>query len=92
MSSGYRFTAEVSVYVVSSAYRRGIGRRLLSDLVDRAPALKLHVLVASIDANNAPSLALFGQFGFVETARLAEVGRKFGEWQTQLLLQRLVAP
>jgi L-amino acid N-acyltransferase YncA len=39
MSSGYRFTAEVSVYVVPTSYRRGVATRLLSELVERACAL-----------------------------------------------------
>jgi L-amino acid N-acyltransferase YncA len=47
--------------------------------------------MASIDANNAPSIALFERFAFVERARLADVGRKFGEWHTQLLFQRIIA-
>jgi L-amino acid N-acyltransferase YncA len=35
---------------------------------------------------NAPSIALFERFGYVEAARLTAVGRKFERWRTQLLL------
>ena len=73
-SSGYRFTGEVSVYVAPFAQRRGIGWRLLSTLFDEARARGLHVLVASIDSENAPSVALFERHGFVEAARLARGG------------------
>jgi phosphinothricin acetyltransferase len=89
-SSGYRFTGEVSVYVAPFAQRRGIAGRLLSTLFDEARARSLHVLVASIDSENAPSISLFERCGFVEAARLAEVGRKFGVWRTQLLLERIL--
>ena len=85
-SSGYRFTGEVSVYVARFAQRRGIAGRLLSALFDEARARDLHVLVASIDWENAPSIALFSRLGFAEAARLREVGRKFDRWRTQLLL------
>ena len=85
-SSGYRFTGEVSVYVARFAQRRGIAGQLLSTLFDEARARGLHVLVASIDSENAPSLALFSRLGFAEAARLREVGRKFDRWRTQLLL------
>ena len=85
-SSGYRFTGEVSVYVAPFAQRRGIAGRLLSALFDEARARDLHVLVASIDSENAPSIALFSRLGFAEAARLREVGRKFDRWRTQLLL------
>jgi L-amino acid N-acyltransferase len=89
-SSGYRFTAEVSVYVAPAAHRCGVGTRLVTELIDRAQAIGMHALVASIDAGNAPSVALFERLGFVECARLPEVGRKFGEWRTQVLLHRRV--
>ena len=90
-SSGYRFTAEASVYVARSARRRGVATGLLGALIDAPAAQRFHALAASIDAENAPSIALFERFGFSEAARLPEVGRKFAEWRTQLLLLRLRA-
>ena len=90
-SSGYRFSAEASVYVAPAAHRRGIGARLLAELLERATERGLHAVIASIDAENLGSVALFEQFGFVERARLPEVGRKFGEWRTQLLLARIMS-
>jgi phosphinothricin acetyltransferase len=85
-ASGYRFTLEASVYVARAAHRRGIGRRLMVALDDAARARRVHAIVASIDSENAPSIALFERFGYVEAARLTEVGRKFDRWRTQLLL------
>ena len=88
-ASGYRFTLEASVYVARAAHRRGIGRRLLAALDDAARARDVHAIVASIDSENAPSVALFERFGYVEAARLTEVGRKFDRWRTQLLLLKV---
>jgi L-amino acid N-acyltransferase len=85
-ASGYRFTLEASVYVARAAHRGGIGRRLMSTLDDAAQARGVHAMIASIDSENAPSIALFERFGYVEAARLTEVGRKFERWRTQLLL------
>lgn len=85
-ATGYRFTVEASVYVARSAHRRGIGRRLLAALEDAAKARGVHAIVASIDSENTPSIELFDRFGYVEAARLYEVGRKFEQWRTQLLL------
>ena len=85
-ASGYRFTLEASVYVARASHRRGIGRRLMTTLDDAARARGVHAIVASIDSENAPSIALFERFGYVEAARLTEVGRKFERWRTQLLL------
>ena len=90
-SSGYRFTGEVSVYVAPFAQRRGGGGRLVENACDEARERGLHALVASIDSENAPSIALFERFGFAEAARLDEVGRKFGAWRTQLLFALLLS-
>lgn len=76
-ASGYRFTLEASVYVARAAHRRGIGRRLVAVLDDAARARGVHAVVASIDSENTPRIALFERFGYVEAARLTEVGRKF---------------
>lgn len=87
-SNGYRFTAEASVYVGESARRRGVAAALLTALFDAPESRRFHAFVASIDAENSPSLALFERFEFSEAARLPDVGRKFDGWRTQLLLLR----
>lgn len=89
-ASGYRFTTEASVYVAPLAYRRGIGRRLLARLCEAARERNDHAIVASIDADNAPSVALFEREGFREVGRLDGVGFKFGAWRTQLLFLLLL--
>ena len=88
-ATGYRFTLEASVYVARASHGRGIGRRLLGALDDAAQACGAHAIVASIDSENAPSIALFERFGYVQAARLTEVGRKFEQWRTQLLLLKV---
>lgn len=88
-ASGYRSTLEASVYVARGSHRRGIGYRLLAALDDAARARDVHAIIASIDSENAPSIALFERFGYVEAARLTEVGRKFDRWRTQLLLLKV---
>ena len=84
-SSGYRHTAEVSVYVDPHAQRRGVARRLVTALHDWATTAGLRAIVASIDSENAASTRLFESLGYGEVARLPEVGRKFDRWRTQLL-------
>ena len=77
---GYRLTMEHSIYVNQTAQGKGIGKALLADLIERAKAAGVHVLVGAVDADNAASLALHARFGFTETGRLPQVGFKFGEW------------
>jgi phosphinothricin acetyltransferase len=87
-SSGYRFTLEASVYVDPRVHRRGVATRLLGALESCAIERGAHVILASIDAANQPSIALFERSGYSEVARLDEVGWKFGQWRTQLLLSK----
>jgi len=89
-SSGYRFTVEASVYVDPGCQRRGVATTLLRALEDRARSLDKHAIVASIDSENRPSIALFERCDYIEAARLPEVGRKFGGWRIQVLLLKIL--
>ncbi len=85
---GYRFTVENSVYVAEGARRRGIASAILGDLVERAAALGKHIIVAGIAGENEVSIRLHRKHGFVESARMAEVGFKFGRWLDLVFMQR----
>jgi phosphinothricin acetyltransferase len=60
----YAATAELSVYVAAAVQRRGVGRRLLHEAIERAPGLGLNTLLGFVFAHNTPSLALFERAGF----------------------------
>jgi phosphinothricin acetyltransferase len=49
-----------------------------------------HVMVAAITADNTTSLRLHGRHGFVESARMPELGYKFGRWHELVLMQRFL--
>ena len=85
--SGYRLTVENSVYVHPDRQREGIGSAILLDQIERAKALGLHVIVAGIDAEQTPSLALHYKHGFREVGRFPEVGRKFDRWLEAIFMQ-----
>jgi L-amino acid N-acyltransferase YncA len=77
---GYRFTAEVSVYVAAEHRGQGVGKQLLPPLIEAGRARGLHVLVASIDSENDASIRLHTNNGFKTVGMLAEVYTKFGHW------------
>jgi L-amino acid N-acyltransferase len=87
---GYRGTVEHSIHVHEGHWGRGIGRALLDELMERAQAGGLHVMVGAIDADNADSLRFHERLGFIEVARMPEVGQKFGRWLTLVLMQRIL--
>jgi phosphinothricin acetyltransferase len=87
---GYRFTVENTVYVRHDRQRRGIGRALLADLIERAAALGHRTVVASISADQAASIALHRAAGFSDAGRLKLVGYKFGQWLDCVYLQKML--
>jgi phosphinothricin acetyltransferase len=85
---GYRHTVEDSVYLVAGHQGRGIGAELLSTLIAAARESGAHVMMASIEAANAPSITLHARHGFEVVGTAREVGRKFGRW-LDLTMMRL---
>ena len=92
MWPGYRHTREHSIHVAAGHHGRGLGRLLIESLVDRARIAGVHVLVAGVDATTEGSLRFHERMGFVEVARMPEVGRKFDRWLDLVLLQRIIDP
>jgi phosphinothricin acetyltransferase len=87
---GYHFTVENTVHVHGDHHGRGIGRRLMATLLDRARDAGLHVMVAAVDGENDGSIRFHESLGFVQVARMPELGRKFDRWLDLVLLQRVL--
>lgn len=86
---GFRYTVEHSVYVHPAHQGKGLGRKLLSRLIDEARLCGKHVMVAGIESQNRASIRLHQSLGFTATAQMPQVGVKFGRWLdlTFMLLQ-----
>ena len=85
---GYRFTVEHSVHVRADRRAHGIGAAIVAELLRRAAALKKHVMIAGIDADNIASIRLHERLGFEKVAHFREVGWKFGRWLDLVFMQR----
>lgn len=87
--SAYRFTLEDSIYVAPQVARRGVGRALLTRLVERCSVLGYRQMVAVIgDSANAPSIRLHEIVGFTRIGVQPAVGFKHGRWVDCVLMQR----
>jgi L-amino acid N-acyltransferase YncA len=84
-------TLEDSVYVHHDFHRRGIGSRLLTELIDAARQKGLRSILANISADQSPSIRLHEKFGFRQVAHLQQVGQKFNQWFDAVYLQLLLA-
>jgi len=84
---GYQYTVEHSVYVVEKAIGKGVGGKLLTELIRLAKEQGIHVMIGAIDADNAGSIAFHERFGFVTTGTIREVGYKFDHWLDLVFMQ-----
>ena len=88
--TAYQFSAENTVHVAAEARGRGVGKLLMPPLIEAARQLKMHSIIAGIDAGNEVSLRLHKSFGFVEVAHFKEVGFKFDRWLDLKFLQLIL--
>ena len=86
----YQYTVEHSVYVAADSRGQGVGRLLLSALVDRAVARDVRVMVGGIDASNVASIALHRALGFSHAGTIRQAGWKFGRWLDLEFWQRVL--
>jgi L-amino acid N-acyltransferase YncA len=84
----YRGVAEVSVYVAAAARGRGVGKALLSALVQQSEMAGIWTLQAGIFSENVASIALHKSCGFREVGIRQRVGELKGVWRDVLLLER----
>ena len=88
----YDGTAMVAIYVEEFRRGAGVGRLLLTEAIERAPALGIRVLLGYIFAHNDPSLRLFTTFGFERWAYLPGVTRLDGIDRDVVIMGKRVAP
>ena len=88
--AAYRTSVEDSVYVRRDRAGEGIGRLLLTALLDVASSSGFHTVFARIEASGAASRALHEKCGFDLVGVERETGRKFNKWLDVALMQKLL--
>jgi L-amino acid N-acyltransferase YncA len=84
----YRFTAENSIYVAPAHLGRGIGRQLLTALIDGCRNAGAKQMIALMVGDNPASVAFHAAHGFEPAGVLRSVGFKFDQWLDLTLMQR----
>lgn len=87
---GYKFTVEHSVYVHHDYHGKGIGGKLLEQLIFAAKEQGIHMMVGCIDACNAGSIAFHKNYGFTDGGLLREAAFKFGTWLDLQFMQLIL--
>jgi phosphinothricin acetyltransferase len=88
----YRWAVEVSVYVAAGEHRRGYGRALYVELVERLRAQRFQVACAGITLPNEASVALHESLGFAPVGVYRRIGWKDGSWRDVGWWQLELAP
>ncbi|MBL0930455.1 MAG: N-acetyltransferase [Alphaproteobacteria bacterium] len=87
--SAYRFAVEDSIYVAPGAARKGVGKKLLAELIARCQAWGARQMLAVIgDSGNAGSIGVHKSLGFEHGGIMHAVGFKHGRWVDVVIMQR----
>lgn len=86
----YRFTVEHSIYVSKKYKGKGVGGKLLKNLIAHAKAQKLHTMIGVIDAENKGSIQFHEKYGFKKVGVIKESGYKFDRWLDSVFMQRIL--
>ena len=87
----YRWTVVTGVYIAADAQGRGLGRLLLSGLLELLERQGFVAAIGAIALPNAPSVRLHEALGFTRSGTYRGVGFKCGEWIDVGLWQRELA-
>jgi phosphinothricin acetyltransferase len=85
----YRFAVEDSIYVRDGFAGKGVGKLLLTALLEQCTRQGFRIMVAVIgDSRNAASISLHARCGFRFAGVLPSVGFKHNDWVDSVLMTR----
>jgi phosphinothricin acetyltransferase len=84
----YAGVAEVSIYVAAAARGRGLGRRLLAELVASSERHGIWTLFGSTFPENAASLRAQAACGFRVMGRRERIAQHHGVWRDTVITER----
>ena len=84
----YAGVTEGSVYVAESCRGQGLGKALLTELVNRADAAGIWTIQTSIFPENVASIELHKRCGFRIVGTRERIAQLDGAWRDTMLLER----
>lgn len=88
----YQFTIEHSVYISNQYHNKGIGKILLSELIQLAKKQNKNTMIAVIDSENQNSVVFHQKAGFKTVGIIEQSGYKFDRWLNSVIMQLLLHP
>lgn len=84
----YGGVAEVSVYIAPEQRGKGVGKKLLQQLITESEANGIWTLQAGIFAENTASIKLHESVGFRLVGYREKIGQLGTEWKNTILMER----
>lgn len=88
----YQFTIEHSVYVSNQHQHKGIGKILLTELIQLAQKQDKKTIIAVIDSENQNSVVFHQKAGFRTVGIIEQSGYKFDRWLHTVIMQLTLKP
>lgn len=87
---GYRVCCETSIYLTFAEKGQGLGKKMLTALLQKVVELGYHHVVVKIVATNDDSIAFHKSFGFEMVGVQREVGHVADRWQDVAIMQLIL--
>ncbi len=87
---GYQLTAELTIFVENKCHGKGIGKKLFSDIINRAKNLGYHCIISRITEGNEISRKIHEKARFRYIGIMKEVGKKFDKWLDVHIYQKIL--
>jgi phosphinothricin acetyltransferase len=84
----YAGVAEVSIYIHPRVRGRGVGKKLLSELITQSEKESLWTLQAGIFPENKASMKIHEQCGFRQIGYREKIGKMNARWRDIMMLER----
>lgn len=84
----YSGVAEVSIYIDSNHLGKGLGSRLMEELIRSSEINGIWTLVSSVFPENEATLKLHSKFGFRIIGKRERIAKLDGKWRDTVLLER----
>jgi phosphinothricin acetyltransferase len=86
----YRHVADFSIYVERAYRGKGVGKALLTRLVELARELGFHKMVLSAFPTNTAGMALYEKMGFRTVGIYKEQGMLDGRWVDTIVMEKIL--
>lgn len=84
----YAGVAEVSIYIAQDERGKGIGKTLLTELIQQSEENGIWTLQSGIFAENENSIKLHEKCGFRLVGYREKIGKKNGVWKDNVFMER----